>query len=143
MQGLASLPTFYRISQHFQLVSIPFQYLYSVDPKSIPMKKIYFILLMVSSFVLFAQEPEQFKNDRNEDIEGFKLYPNPAINDVVYITTEKNAWKDIMVYDVFGEVVLTDRILNTSLNISRLIPGVYVLQVTENNNTITRKLVVK
>lgn len=107
------------------------------------MKKIYFILLMVSSFVLFAQEPEQFKNDRNEDIEGFKLYPNPAINDVVYITTEKNAWKDIMVYDVFGEVVLTDRILNTSLNISRLIPGVYVLQVTENNNTITRKLVVK
>ena len=107
------------------------------------MKQIYFILLMASSFVLFAQEPDYFKNAKNEDIEGFKLYPNPAINDVVYITTEKNAWKDIMVYDVFGEVVLTDRILNTSLNISRLIPGVYVLQVTEDNNTITRKLVVK
>ena len=143
MQGIASLPTFYRISQHFQLVSFPFQYLYSVDPKSIPMKQIYFILLMASSFVLFAQEPDYFKNAKNEDIQGFKLYPNPAINDVVYITTEKNARKDIMVYDVFGEVVLTDRILNTSLNISRLIPGVYVLQVTEDNNTITRKLVVK
>ena len=138
-----SSPTFYRISQHFQLVSNAFQYLYSVDPKSISMKKIYFILLMVSSFALFAQEPEHFTNTRNEDVPGFKLYPNPAFNDVVYVHTEKNARKDIIIYDVFGEVVLTDRILNTSLNISRLIPGVYVLQVTENNNTITRKLVVK
>ena len=143
MQGLDSLPTFYRISQHFQLVSITFHYLYSVDPKSILMKKIYFILLMVFSFALFAQEPAEFTNVKNEDIPGFKLYPNPALNDVVYITTEKNARKEIIVYDVFGEVVLTDRTLNTSLNISSLIPGVYVLQVSENNKTITRKLVVK
>ncbi|MBD0851533.1 T9SS type A sorting domain-containing protein [Maribacter arenosus] len=107
------------------------------------MKKIYFILLMVSSIALFAQEPEHLANARNHDLPGFKLYPNPAFNDVVYITTDKNARKDIIVYDVFGEIVLTDRILNSSLNISRLIPGVYVLQVSENNNTITRKLVVK
>ncbi len=98
---------------------------------------------MVSSIALFAQEPEHLAKSRNHDVPGFKLYPNPAFNDIVYITTDKNARKDIIVYDVFGEIVLTDRILNSSLNISRLIPGVYVLQVTENNNTITRKLVVK
>ena len=107
------------------------------------MKKLYFILLMVISFVLSAQEPVVFNGPRNEEISGFKLYPNPAFDDVVYITTEKNARKEIMVYDVFGEIVLTDRILNTSMNISSLVPGVYVLQVKEENKTITRKLVVK
>ncbi len=98
---------------------------------------------MVFSVSLSAQEPVDFKNPRKEEISGFKLYPNPAFNDVVYITTEKNARKEVTVYDVFGEIVLTDRILNTSLNISRLIPGVYVLQVSEESKTITRKLVVK
>ncbi len=98
---------------------------------------------MVSSIALSAQEPVDFNHPRNEEISGFKLYPNPAFDDVVYITTTKNARKEVTVYDVFGEIVLTDRILNTSLDISRLVPGVYVLQVTEDGKTITRKLVVK
>ncbi|MGB5497464.1 MAG: T9SS type A sorting domain-containing protein [Maribacter sp.] len=107
------------------------------------MKKIYFILFMVFSVTLSAQEAVDFNNPRKEEIQGFKLYPNPAFNDVVYITTEKNARMKVIVYDVFGEIVLTERILNKSLNISKLVPGVYVLQVTEDSNTITRKLVVK
>lgn len=74
---------------------------------------------------------------------SFKLYPNPATNDVVYITTHHNGTKEIVIYDVFGEVVLTDRIQTKALSISRLVAGVYVLQVTENNETMTRKLVVK
>lgn len=73
----------------------------------------------------------------------FKLYPNPATNGVVYITTETNNGKEIVIYDVFGEIVLTDRIKTKTLNISRLVSGVYVLQLTENNKTMTRKLVVK
>jgi len=98
---------------------------------------------MVFSVSLSAQEPMDFNNPRKEEISGFKLYPNPAFNDVVYIKTEKNARKEVTVYDVFGEIVLTERVLNTSLNISKLVPGVYVLQVTEDSKTITRKLVVK
>ena len=107
------------------------------------MRKIYFILFMAFSFVLSAQESVDSDDLRNEEISGFKLYPNPAFDDVVYITTKKNARKKIIVYDVFGEIVLTDRIMDSSLNISRLVPGVYVLQVTEGSKTITRKLVVK
>lgn len=76
-------------------------------------------------------------------VSTFKLYPNPATNGVVYITTETNRSKEIIIYDVFGEIVLTDRINTKTLNISRLVAGVYVLQVNENNKTMTRKLVVK
>jgi hypothetical protein len=77
------------------------------------------------------------------EVKGFKMYPNPAYGDEVYITTETNGSKDIRIYDVFGEVVLTERISTNTLNISRLVPGVYVLQVTEEKKTMTRKLVVK
>jgi len=80
---------------------------------------------------------------KQENVKGFKMYPNPAYGDEVYITTETNDLKKITVFDVFGEVVLTDKISTNRLNISRLIPGVYVLQVTEQNKTMTRKLVVK
>ncbi|HAI39287.1 MAG TPA: T9SS C-terminal target domain-containing protein, partial [Maribacter sp.] len=79
----------------------------------------------------------------NDEITGFKLYPNPAIADVVYVTTQQNSLKEIRVYDVFGELVLTDKLSAKALNISKLSPGVYVVQMTENNKSITRKLVVK
>ena len=74
---------------------------------------------------------------------SFQLYPNPAANDIVNITTALNGKKDIVIYDVFGEVVVTDRISTKILNISRLVAGVYVLQVTINSETMTRKLIVK
>ncbi len=72
-----------------------------------------------------------------------KLYPNPATSGIVYITTRTNSTKEITIFDVFGKIVLTNRIKTKALNISDLVPGVYVLQVVENKNTMTRKLVVK
>ena len=90
-----------------------------------------------------AQDSVDVPSVSDNQIEDFKLYPNPAFNNVVYITTKDNGIKEISIYDVFGKVVLTDRIRNSALDISRLIPGVYVIQVIENKKTMTRKLVVK
>ncbi|MEM7380390.1 MAG: T9SS type A sorting domain-containing protein, partial [Bacteroidota bacterium] len=73
----------------------------------------------------------------------FKLYPNPAFGDIVYVTSTESGSKEITVYDVFGKAVLRDRIRTNALDISALIPGVYVLQLRQNNKTMTRKLVVK
>ncbi|MEH6770374.1 MULTISPECIES: T9SS type A sorting domain-containing protein [Maribacter] len=107
------------------------------------MKKIYFLLFMVLSFGIYAQDTIDINNLRKDEIAGFKLYPNPALADVVYVTTEKNNLKEVRIYDVFGELVLTDKLTGKAMNISRLSPGVYVVQVTENDKSITRKLVVK
>ncbi|MDF4203630.1 T9SS type A sorting domain-containing protein [Maribacter sp. SA7] len=107
------------------------------------MKKIYLMLFMVVSAGLYAQDTIDINNLRNDEISGFKLYPNPASADVVYVTTQKNHNKEVRVYDVFGELVLTEKLSSKAMNISRLSPGVYVVQVTENEKSITRKLVVK
>jgi|TARA_R110002051_G_scaffold143507_5_gene216462 hypothetical protein len=98
---------------------------------------------MVFSYGLYAQDTIDVNNLQNDEITGFKLYPNPALADVVYVTTEQNTQKEVRIYDVFGELVLTDRLTTKALNISRLSPGVYVVQVTENDKSITRKLIVK
>ncbi|MEE9362586.1 MAG: T9SS type A sorting domain-containing protein [Cellulophaga sp.] len=118
------------------------------------MKIIYLAIFMVFCVNLSAQKTPEKALDKNlkteskqakesNKIPGFKLYPNPTFEDVVYVTSKDNAPKKIVAYDVFGEVVLRDRISTSILNISRLTAGIYVLQVTEKNKTITRKLVVK
>lgn len=107
------------------------------------MKKIYFLLFTLLSLGIYAQDTIDFRNLTKDEIAGFKLYPNPATADVVYINTVDNKPKEIKIYDVFGELVHKDRITTKNLDISKLAPGVYVIQVTENNKSITRKLVVK
>ncbi|SIS41133.1 T9SS type A sorting domain-containing protein [Zobellia galactanivorans] len=90
-----------------------------------------------------AQDAFDFQNQKSEEIPGFKIYPNPAFTDVVNVITRDNHLKQVRVYDVFGEIVLSEKISRSNLNISGLVPGVYVLQVTENKKTSNRKLVIK
>jgi len=107
------------------------------------MKIFYTLLFMLFSMAVSAQAFAKVPEDGTIQSNTFKLYPNPAYQEVVHITTKHNGIKDVVIYDVFGTIVLQDRITNTLLNISKLAPGVYVLQITENRVTMTRKLVVK
>lgn len=110
------------------------------------MKKIYSLFLITFCLFVSAQEKAvnfPMQNSNVTQIADFKLYPNPVIENTVYITTKENKTKDIIVYNIFGEVVLKQRLTTKQLNISRLIPGMYLMQVTENKKTVTRKLVVK
>jgi len=107
------------------------------------MKLIYTALLLVFSFSVSAQEIAALQPPDSDEIAGFRLYPNPVIDDVVYITTLNNAPKNVVIYDVFGGVLLQDRMLTKALSIAQLTPGVYVIQITEEKKTITRKLVIK
>ncbi|NAS12716.1 T9SS type A sorting domain-containing protein [Poritiphilus flavus] len=107
------------------------------------MKLIYFSLFWAFTLVASAQDSGDIVDYNNSQTHKFKLYPNPAFGDIVYITTSENGSKEITVYDVFGKAVLRERLRNNALDISPLIPGVYVLQLRQNNKTMTRKLVVK
>ncbi|WP_394751296.1 T9SS type A sorting domain-containing protein [Spongiimicrobium salis] len=105
----------------------------------------YFFLIAFFAFTssVFGQDTSGYQESKKEKPYSFKLYPNPAVGDVVNIKSDLNAIKVVKVYNVFGKVVLTDRISTNVLNISRLVPGIYVLQVTEKGQSMTQKLVVK
>lgn len=70
------------------------------------------------------------------------MYPNPVRNGVVTIKTNSNQPLQVVVYDVLGKQVISKTISNNTLNVSNLKAGVYLVQVTENNATSTKKLIV-
>ena len=79
-----------------------------------------------------------------EDVSNteFSIYPNPATNGFVNITTSSNAAINVSVYDVIGKQVLSQTI-NNRLDVSNLKTGVYILQLNQNGATTTKKLVIK
>lgn len=102
------------------------------------MKHLYTLLFFLLVSAGFAQS----QPDRGE-IEGFKLYPNPATAGKVQIVTANNAPKNIRIYDVLGTPVLETTLMGTELNITGLDAGVYLIQVFEKDKVATRKLIVR
>ena len=100
-----------------------------------------FICLLVST-VGFSQSFKP-QSSTNETIEGLNLYPNPVSNGKLYITTSKNLTKAIEIFDVLGKKLYNTELVGTTLDISRLNVGVYIIKITENGNTVTRKFAVK
>lgn len=107
------------------------------------MRKAYVIALLLLPLLSMGQDVVSLDDAKRPKLESFKMYPNPAYGEEVYITTASNGKKKIRVFDVFGEIVLVANITTNTLDISGLCEGVYVLQITENRKTMTRKLVVK
>lgn len=78
-------------------------------------------------------------------IEGFATYPNPVTNNKFILTSNNNAKKDITIFNVLGKKVLSLTVSGTKTNVdvSDVSSGVYILKVTENGKTATKKLVVR
>lgn len=84
-----------------------------------------------------------FSMAAQENTNDLKLYPNPAYGETVEIVTTDKSPKVIVVYDVFGKIVLNDRITSNKLNIGDLQTGIYLLQIQQGQERINRKLIVK
>lgn len=78
-----------------------------------------------------------------QPIEGFSLYPNPVNNGVLRITTQDNLTKNIQIFNILGKQVLATTIEDTTLTVSSLNSGIYIIKVEENNRIATRKLVIE
>ncbi|MFM2213869.1 MAG: hypothetical protein RL427_1132 [Bacteroidota bacterium] len=76
-------------------------------------------------------------------IKGLKVYPNPISNGTLFIESAANATKTVVVYDVLGKQVLNTTTVDNAISVSSLTSGVYVVKITEEGNTATRKLVIK
>lgn len=75
-------------------------------------------------------------------IAGLKVFPNPLNGNVLNITSDNNALKTIAIYDVLGKQVVNTTTSNTTINVN-LTSGVYMVKITEEGKSATRKLVVK
>lgn len=76
-------------------------------------------------------------------IAGLDIYPNPVTNGVLNINTTANDAKNVVVYDVLGKQVVNTTISGSTVNVANLKNGVYIVKITENGKTATRKLVIR
>lgn len=75
--------------------------------------------------------------------ETFNIYPNPVSNqlNIQLNSTEKT---QIDIYNILGKRVLTKTIHQSqSIQLENLNSGVYILKLTQNNSTISKKLIKK
>jgi predicted extracellular nuclease len=76
-------------------------------------------------------------------IAGLSVFPNPVRNGVFYINTDANAERTVTVFDVLGKQVLNTTTSESAINVSNLTSGVYMVQISEEGNTATKKLVIE
>jgi len=80
-------------------------------------------------------------SNKENNIEGLNIFPNPA-NDVLNITSNSAADKNVQLFDLTGKKVLDITTVST-VNVSTLKAGIYVAKITEAGKTATRKVVIK
>lgn len=74
---------------------------------------------------------------------SFKIFPNPTSVGYVNITSNTADVMSVKVYDVLGKQVLNRTVNNNRLNVSSLNSGVYIMKISQNDATVTKKLVIK
>lgn len=79
---------------------------------------------------------------KENQIAGLNIYPNPVTNGKFFISTDANAEKSVAIFDVLGKQVVKT-IATESVNVSNLNAGVYIVKITEEGKTATRKLIIK
>jgi len=80
---------------------------------------------------------------KNNDITGLSVYPNPVSGNTLYVTSNNSVEKSVAIFDVLGKQVINTTTSNGAVNVANLNAGVYIVKVTEEGKTATRKLVVK
>lgn len=77
------------------------------------------------------------------EIAGLSISPNPVNNGIFYVTTDANAEKTVAIFDILGKQVLKTTTSGSAINVSNLNSGIYMVRVTEEGKSVTKKLVIR
>jgi len=95
--------------------------------------------LRIFSVTFTYSEGTASTNENN--IEGLKVYPNPA-SELVNIVSNEIGTKNVAIYDMLGKKVLETSTEET-VNVSTLTSGVYIMNINQDGKKASRKLVIK
>jgi hypothetical protein len=107
------------------------------------------VAVLVTDFAGVAQVTARSLVDTNlstrgfDAIDGLTIYPNPLKGNTLYFTSTANAEMSVQIFDLVGKEVLNSNVINNGVNVSSLNTGVYIVKITEEGKTATRKLVIQ
>ncbi|MGY0391550.1 T9SS type A sorting domain-containing protein [Bizionia sp. KMM 8389] len=108
--------------------------------------KTYYLIIFLMLFGLqlgFSQSVSDVPDTKQESETKLAIYPNPVSDGKLYVVTSNNFAKQVAIYTVLGKKILSTTFMGKILDISKIKPGIYIIKVTENNISATRKLIVK
>lgn len=79
----------------------------------------------------------------SNEIAGFAMYPNPVSGGMLNITSASDVDKEVVIFDMLGKQVLNTITNGNTVDVSTLNSGIYMVKITEEGKTATRKLVVR
>lgn len=77
------------------------------------------------------------------DEKQFTILPNPAENGYVDIFSKIDGVRSIRIYDVLGNELMWTELIQDRLDISYLNSGIYILKISQNGRSATKKLIVR
>lgn len=80
---------------------------------------------------------------KQNTISGLNMYPNPVSNGTLHITSNSSEAKSVSVFDLLGKQVLNAKTSNNAVNVSSLTSGSYIVKITEDGKTDTKKLIIQ
>ena len=79
----------------------------------------------------------------SSELNIFNLFPNPTNTGFVTIKSNQMGAVQAQVFDLLGKEVINTAVNNERLDVSNLNAGVYVVKLTQNKNTSTKKLIIQ
>lgn len=76
-----------------------------------------------------------------KQISQFRLFPNPTNQNTVTINSTKTGLITVSLFDVLGKNVLNETLQNNTVNLSGLKNGLYLIKISQNGTSITKKLI--
>ncbi len=93
---------------------------------------------------VYARTVSDFSLSTNSfELSNFNLIPNPTNTGFVTIKSNQMGAVQAQVFDLLGKEVVNTVVNNERLDVSNLNAGVYVVKLTQNKNTTTKKLIIQ
>ena len=82
---------------------------------------------------------------KNNAIIGFATYPNPVSDGILNISSASGSVKNLTIFNLLGKQVLSSSFsgVNKNIDVSSINTGMYILKVTEEGKTATKKLIIR
>lgn len=77
------------------------------------------------------------------EISELKVYPNPVSNGKLFISSANSGEKKVAIYSILGEQVFQTKTSSEPINVSNLGKGGYILKITEDGKSETKKLIIE
>ncbi|SDH37418.1 T9SS type A sorting domain-containing protein [Winogradskyella thalassocola] len=79
-------------------------------------------------------------SNSDQILSELKIYPNPVL-DNLFIAKRNSEVLDIVVYDIYGDLVLREKAIEGSVDVSILTEGIYFIEINSENGRRIQKII--